>query len=147
VAALSRHAMSSSLDAAVASLNGKRPLLNDQLGLGPLRGVGQARLGMNVMKSGRRTDVTSGRVTAVEGIAKIKYGQLYRTILHVLTIEPRSPLDPVSGPGDSGSCWVEQGSMNAIGLHFAGSDSPERALALSMPAVLDALEVDLVVEG
>ena len=33
--------------------------------------------------------------------------------------------------------------MNAVGLHFAGGNSPELALAMDMQAVLDALKVDL----
>ena len=35
--------------------------------------------------------------------------------------------------------------MQAVGLHFAGSDFPERALALDMQSVLDALNVDLAI--
>lgn len=49
----------------------------------------------------------------------------------------------VSGPGDSGSSWIDPGTNQAVGLHFAGSNVPEYGLALSMPQVLDALQVDL----
>lgn len=143
VAALTRHAMGSNLDAAVAALNGSRPLVNDQLDLGPVRGVVGPELGMQVVKSGRRTGVTYGRVTAVEGIARMRYASLDRIIRDVVTIEPRWNFDTVSGPGDSGSLWLENGSMKAIGLHFAGSDRPERALALDISSVIQALDIEL----
>jgi endonuclease G len=144
VATLTRDAMSVNLDAAVASLNDSRRLVNDQLDLEPVAGDGPAELGMQVVKSGRTSGVTYGRVTAVEGIAKMRYGFLERIIHHVVTIEPRSNFAEVSAPGDSGAWWLDQVTGRAIGLHFAGSNFPERGLALDMPAVLDALNVDLV---
>lgn len=102
VAKFSRHAMSSGLDAAVAELTGSRPLVNDQLGLGPVKGVGLAELGMEVVKSGRRTKVTYGLVTAIEGIIRMNYSGVDRLINNVLTIEPRPALGEVSGGGDLG---------------------------------------------
>jgi endonuclease G len=144
VATLARDAMSANLDAAVATLNGGRPLINHQLDLGPIQGVAQAELGMEVVKSGRRTSVTSGRIMAVEGVAKMRYGHVERLIRQVVRIEPLWPMGQVSGPGDSGSVWLDKATMQAVGLHFAGGDFPERALAIDMPSVLDALKVDLV---
>jgi endonuclease G len=147
VAALTRDAMSANLDAAVATLNGERRLVNDQLGLGPVSGVGEWELGMVVTKSGRSTNVTRGRIVAVEGTARIRYGYLERIIRHVMTIEPEHAGGVVSDRGDSGSLWVSDLTREAIGLHFAGSDVPERGLALDMQAVLDALDVDLATGG
>jgi endonuclease G len=144
VATLTRDAMSVNLDAAAASLNDSRRLVNDQLDLEPVAGVSPAELGMQVVKSGRTSGVTYGRVTAVEGIARMRYGFLERIIRHIVTIEPRLDFETVSAPGDSGSWWLDQVTGRAIGLHFAGSNFPERGLALDMPAVLDALNVDLV---
>jgi endonuclease G len=143
VATLTRDAMAAGLDAAVAALSGGRRLINDQLGLGPVTGVGQAELGMVVVKSGRRTGVTYGHITGVEGISPpIRYDGLSRIIRQVITIDPRGG-EEVSKPGDSGALWLDAASMRAIGLHFAGSDAPERALANDIQAVLDALKVDL----
>ncbi len=143
VATLTRHAMSVNLDAAVATLNGTRELVNNQLALGSVTAVRQVELGMEAVKSGRRTGITYGRVTAIAGTARIRYGWLERIIRDVVTIEPRWPGEPVSAGGDSGSVWLDAATMRAIGLHFAGSDLPERGLALDMQAVLDALNVDL----
>jgi hypothetical protein len=143
VAKLSRHAMDANLDAAVAELTGARQLINAQFGLAPVKGVTWAQLGMEVVKSGRKTDLTYGRVTGVEGTAKMRYSSVYRTIRNVMTIEPRLALSQVSAGGDSGSFWLEEETMHAVGLHFAGGDRPERALAIDMHPVLDALNVDL----
>lgn len=144
IATFSRHAMSASLDAAIAELTGSRQLINNQFGLKPVRGVGWAQLGMEVVKSGRRTGVTYGRVTAFEGTLRMNYSGVNRLIRNVVTIEPRPGLEPVvSAGGDSGSLWLEEETMHALGLHFAGSDHPERALAIDMQPVLDALNVDL----
>ena len=147
VATLTRDAMSVNLDAAVAALTGARRLINEQFGIGPVRGVGQPRVGMQVIKSGRRSNVTVGRVTSVnEGIAKMRYGSLERTILKVMTIKPLPARegDQVSGGGDSGSWWLDAETGNAVGLHFAGQDQPETALAIDMQSVLNALNVDIV---
>ena len=146
IAQLTRHGMDNGLDAAVAALNGSRQLVNEQFDLGPVKGVGLPRLGMKVVKSGRRTGVTYGVVTsAIETTVTMRYGSLNRMIQHVVTIEPRRKFDQISGPGDSGSCWLDEDTMLAVGLHFAGDDDPAYALAINMPIVLDALGVDLVV--
>jgi hypothetical protein len=145
VAKLSRHAMASSLDAAVAELTGSRQLTNEQFDLDPVKGVDRAVYGMKVVKSGRRTGVTYGRVAGVGGVFKGYYAGVKRLIRNVLTIVPRLDGTEVSSAGDSGSFWLEEETRQAIGLHFAGGDSPERALAIDMQSILDALNVDMVV--
>jgi hypothetical protein len=146
IATLTRDAMAINLDAAVAALDGRRKLINDQLGLGPVAGVGRADLGMNLVKSGRTSGITYGRVTAIEGVARITYGSLDRIIRQVVTIDPRTSVEQVSAPGDSGSWWLDAASMNVIGLHFAGSATPERGLAIDMPSILDALNIDIATD-
>jgi endonuclease G len=143
VAKLSRHSMSSNLDAAVAKLTSSRQLVNHQLGLKPVRSAGWAQLGMEVIKSGRTTDVTRGRVTGVEGTTRMPYSGVHRLIRNVMTIEPRRG-PQVSAGGDSGSFWLQEETMQAVGLHFAGGDQPERALAIDMQPVLDALNVNII---
>jgi endonuclease G len=145
VANYSRHAMSDGFDAAVAELTGDRKLINEQLELGPIRGVSWAELGMEVLKSGRRTAVTRGLVTAVEGTIRLNYRGVDRLIRNVVTIEPRQPFREVSAGGDSGSFWCQESTMNVVALHFAGTNEPERALAIDIQPVLDALNVDIVI--
>ena len=73
------------------------------------------------------------------------YSGVSRLIRNVMTIDPRDALSQVSTGGDSGSFWLEEETMNVVGLHFAGSDRPERALAIDMQPILDALKVDMAV--
>jgi endonuclease G, mitochondrial len=145
VATLVRHAMAFNLDAAVATLlPNSRPLINHQLGLGPVSGVARPQIGRRVVKSGARTEVTYGLVTGVEGVVgPLRYGNLKRSIAHVLTIEPQQSEDLVSAGGDSGSWWLDQATMQAVGLHFAGQFAPDTALAIDMAIILDALNVDI----
>jgi hypothetical protein len=145
VATLTRDAMAANLDAAVATLTGVRRLINDQVDFGPVKGVGRARPGMEVVKSGRTSEKTYGRVTGVEGTMVMPYGYIDRIIRNVVTIDQRVPGEQVSSAGDSGSWWLDTATRQVIGLHFAGSDVPERGLALDMQSVLDALNVDISV--
>ncbi len=145
VAQFVRHAMSSNLDAAVAKLTGDRQLVNKQLDLTPpVNGVAWAQLGMKVVKSGRTSGITHGRIIGAEGSLKMTYDGVKRVIRNVIEIEPREG-STVSEPGDSGSFWLDEETMCAVGLHFAGGNNPERALAMDMHPVLDALNVDLVI--
>ena len=146
VAQLVRHAMSSRLDAAVAKLTGSRPLINDQLEIGPVSGVAQAQLGMQVQKFGRTSKRTDGVVTGVDGVTKLNYSGIDREIRNVVTIVPLNPTEQVSAGGDSGSWWLHAATNAAVALHFAGGDRPERALGMDMQSVLDALNVDIVTE-
>jgi len=144
VALLERHAMSQGVDAAVAKLTGARPWINDQLDVGPVSGVTRPALGMRVIKSGRGSGVTRGMIDGIEGEYPIQYGSLWRKIKHVYRVVPVAWKDKVSRGGDSGSWWLEESTRKAVALHFAGYDSPETALAIAMPQVLDALNIDIV---
>lgn len=144
VARLSRHAMASSYDAAVATLADSRDIVNSQYELGRVTGVAWAQIGMNVVKSGRTSEVTRGYVTGVEGVARMPYSGVYRLIRNVMTIESHGR-STVSSPGDSGSFWLEEETGKVVGLHFAGGNNPERALAIDMPPILEALNVHVAV--
>lgn len=139
---LTRDAMGVNLDAAVASLTGRRRLTNEQLGLGVVTGVRNGQLGAEVVKSGRSSNITYGRIVEINSVALIQYGYLERVIRDVMIVYPLNG-GQVSRPGDSGSWWLNRATKEAVGLHFAGSDLPERALALNMQSVLDALNIEI----
>jgi hypothetical protein len=147
VAHLARDAWRSGLDAAVATLApGSRRLVNDQLGLGPVTGSATPSAEMRVTKSGRTTRVTQGIVTSILPGRMLAYPDGYpRAVRDIWVIEPELEFERVSGSGDSGSWWLDADSRRAVGLHFAGERVPSRALALDMPAVLEALEVQIPV--
>jgi endonuclease G, mitochondrial len=139
---LTRHAMEVNLDAAVATLTSRRRLINEQLGLGPVLGAKNAQLGDQLVKSGRSSYITYGRIVEINSVARMRYGYLERLIRDVMIIDPWNGGE-VSRPGDSGAWWLNRATKQAVGLHFAGSDLPERALAINMPSVLDALNVEI----
>lgn len=143
IARLTRDAMAFNLDAAVASLEDSRRISDTQLEIGPVNGHADPVPGMRVVKSGRTTRVTHGEVTGVDGVAKLRYGYLDRLIRHVTTIEPVFAASELSMGGDSGSLYLDEATRSCVALHFAGSNNPERALAIHINPVLDALSVDM----
>ena len=143
VGAYARDAMASNLDAAVATLDGKRGHSSEQLDLGRVAGAGEPDLGVRVVKSGRTTAITHGVVTGIDGTAKIRYGPIDRLIRRVVTIDPVPGSSVVSDGGDSGSLWLDAATRACVALHFAGSNLPERALGMDIAPVLEALGVDL----
>lgn len=142
IGTLERDAMDSSLDAAVAVLNGRRQVSARQLGGRQVTGSRRPAIGMPVEKSGRTTGTTYGRITGMFGVQRLAYGWIERVIRDVVTIDPREGAI-VSSRGDSGSWWIDSDTGAAVALHFAGSDYPERALAMDMEEVLTALRVDI----
>ena len=143
IATLERNAISANYDAAVAKLTGSRDAINNQLELGSVTGIRQPELDMQVVKSGRQSSVTYGRITDFESVYLMSYSGLRRIIRDVFMIDARNPGEEVSAGGDSGSLWLEEGSNCAVGLHFAGQNQPERALAMEIRYVLEALNVEL----
>lgn len=144
IAILERDAMNDNLDAAVASMYGDRPLINNQLGIGPVRGMTSPELGMEVVKSGYKTGVTEGIITRTNLTSKMRYDGQIRLIRSVFYVDRLGPYATVSDAGDSGSLWMNADTNYAVGLHFAGSNYPEHALAMDIEEVLNALHVDLV---
>jgi endonuclease G, mitochondrial len=141
VARFTRHGMLQGIDAAVAKLEGPRTTLNEELQIGPVTGVTEPVMDMRLIKSGRASQITQGIISGVEGERPIWYGGLQRKIRHIVHIVPPAEGGEVSRAGDSGSWWLEEGTNKAAALHIAGEDHPEYALAISMPRVLEALDV------
>ena len=145
VAYTARHAMDQNVDAAVAVLTGMRRLINNQREIGAVTGVTSPRLGMHVVKSGRTTGRTAGVIDGFAGRKMFNYFGFSRMLREYFRIIPTVENSQVSAPGDSGALWLEEGTGRAVGLHFGGNNDPEVALAFSMPEVLEALQVDLVI--
>jgi len=143
IATLSRDGMNLHLDAAVAQLSVDREMSNEQMGFGQVTDVAPPKLGGQVKKSGRGSNITIGIINGINGHVKLNYWGTYRTIHHVMTIIPRLTGDEVSRGGDSGSFWLTESGNQAVGLHFAGDNYPERALAMDLETVLNGLQVEL----
>jgi len=103
------------VDAAVARPLHNRNVVASIIGIIMPTGVGQALVGTSVIKVGRTTQISTGRVIATNATVTVFYGSpgvaLYRH--QILTT-------PMSAGGDSGSLLMNR-SLNAVGLLFAGS--------------------------
>lgn len=102
---------------------------------GPPLGIVQPRLGMHVIKSGRTSGITEGRVMQVNATVNVKYGGETARFTNQIM------LSPFSQRGDSGSLLMDY-ERNAVGLLFSGSDVI--TVASPIEFVLSALDVDLV---
>src|SRR5690606_8697033 len=103
------------------------------LGIGPVRGVAEARPGMSVIKSGRSSGITTGEVTALGATITVALGEgvMARFSDQVVT-------SPMAQPGDSGSLVLDD-AHRAVGLLFAGS--AQATICNRIQNVLDALDV------
>lgn len=104
------------IDAAVAKPVKSGALRPDILGIGPVRGLASARVGMPVIKSGRTTGVTKGVVQAVDVTLQVEMGDGEQAVFHDQVVAT-----PMSQGGDSGALVLDDGNR-AVGLLFAGSD-------------------------
>jgi hypothetical protein len=135
MAALERFAHTDRVDAAVAAVNGERFLSDAIAGIGLLRGVGQATLGMHVRKSGRTTGVTSGVVDDISADVEVD-GLLFRGQIVAV---PDGDGKVIDG-GDSGSLVVDDLNL-AVGLAFAGALDGSSMIANQIQDVIDALQI------
>ena len=103
----------------------------------------QARIDMIVGKSGRTTQLTAGRVSAIGVTINVKMsdGRVARFTNQIAIQGMRGDF---SRPGDSGSLvWTWDDKRNPVGLLFAGGNGI--TFANQIDDVLNALDVDLVV--
>lgn len=141
-------------DAAFATLTGATPWHPSlkQLDL-PLTGVARAALGRNLCKYGRTTGLTHARVDGI-GTYKVVHTHAHgidKTVeidgFRLVPQDASAPMAALSLPGDSGACWVDPDTGNAVGLHMAGegNDWPggDCALACHMDQVLERLDLRL----
>ena len=102
------------VDAAIAE--GQFHDLNREIyWIGYVKGVRAVRVGEIVQKTGRTTNYTTGRVTAINATVNVNYGssRVARMVRQIVTTN-------MSAGGDSGSLLCDL-NENAVGLLFAGS--------------------------
>jgi hypothetical protein len=102
------------VDCAVARPTSSRNVTASIIGLAMPRGISQALVGMSVVKVGRTTQVTNGRVTSTNATVAVNYGVGVATYRHQIITTA------MSAGGDSGSLLMDR-DLNAVGLLFAGS--------------------------
>jgi hypothetical protein len=105
------------VDAAVARPMFSRNLNPSIIGLTLPRGIGEAFLGQDVVKFGRTTQFTSGRVLAVN--ATVLVGPYAGGGSGVF--RQKTTTTGMSAGGDSGSLLMNRRTLEAVGLLYAGS--------------------------
>lgn len=105
------------VDLAWASVAPGCRVLTEIIGIGEIFGYRTLNVDDKVRKSGRTTEVTEGKVTAVDARVRVNFGSKgYATFdEQILTTE-------ISEPGDSGSLVVDVDN-NLGGILFAGSST------------------------
>ena len=124
------------LDVAAAEIEESVDCVGEVLGIGQIRGACPPVVGMRVLKSGAATGVTQGRIESLDGDRVV--------------IVPRDGTPSkyeLSDASDSGSVWLDEETHKVVALHQAGYDfGTEQAEALAIERVLDALQLELLIE-
>ncbi len=133
-------------DAALAKLEGRRASTLAMFSSGIIIDeAADAARGMRVVKTGRTTLTTRGRV---EGLGTYFYPDLpsgvtgFRVVPH--HDNPQRP--DLCAPGDSGSLYYVEGTTRGVGLHCAGGTDPlvgEVGIACHLGVVLTTLGASL----
>jgi hypothetical protein len=139
-------ALTEDVDAACAAVNLDRYVLRDIAGLPGFRGVGAARLGSRIWKSGRTTGVTTGIVDDIAADVTVGgYPGGARTFRDQMIASGDDDRQIVAG-GDSGSLVVDDDGY-AVGLLFGGEvPSGTYFIANQIAAVIEALDIELPVQ-
>lgn len=136
------------VDAAIARLHAAIEPKIALSGLGAVTGVEEAVPGMEVVKSGRTTGITYGRVAAVDydTLVPQSYRERRETARFVnqIRVEPVTAERPFARFGDSGALVVTKEGLRAVGMYFAGPADGSYGLLNPIDAVLDALDVELI---
>lgn len=104
------------VDAALATPIDQRDVIASVVALGIPQGTTEATLGMQVVKSGRTTQTTTGKVTAIDATVAVGYGSSGVAYFRNQTITTN-----MSAGGDSGSLLMSRADRKGVGLLFAGS--------------------------
>ncbi|ADC69463.1 conserved hypothetical protein [Methanocaldococcus sp. FS406-22] len=123
------------VDAAVAKPLDMKYIKADIAKIGIPTGVREAVLGLQVQKTGRTTQHTTGRILSTNATVMVGYGPGVSYLFKNQIITTR-----MAAGGDSGSLLLDM-SKRAVGLLFAGS--PVITVHNNIYNVLMALEVEL----
>jgi len=100
-------------------------------------GMVEAELGMPVIKSGRTTEVTVGKVTQVDMTTAVGYGNMNLAVFDDQIAIQGDNDQPFCQGGDSGSVVFQKESSDLCGLLFAGSETENLTIVNRMQNVVD----------
>jgi hypothetical protein len=132
---IEKYSFENTVDAALAKPVSPDVIIPEIMGLGRVKGIKEAKPGVEVQKSGRTSGITRGKVRAVDSFVKVVMGEDKKAVFKDQIVS-----EPLAKPGDSGSLVLDM-ENNAIGLLFAGSD---RSTILNpIKLVINKLNVEL----
>lgn len=122
------------VDAALVLVDDPKIAVPVILGLPILRGTKEAKLGVNVLKSGRTTGVTKGMIKAIDVSIFVEYPGKGLALF-----QDQIATSYMSEPGDSGSLLMDEDGYG-LGLLFSGT----RAFSFfnRIQNVFEALDID-----
>jgi virginiamycin B lyase len=133
---------SNTVDAAIAQTSKSLVVSNGAiLEIGPpSSAIASPSVGMQVMKSGRTTGLTTGTIDAINVTVMINYGAPgWAKFVNQFAVIPGPTF---SWHGDSGALIVTANGLNPVGLLFAGSAA--ETLANPIESVVSALNITFV---
>lgn len=80
--------------------------------------ITEAKIGLNVEKTGRTTGYTQGQIISINETLKVNYADV-----GIIKFRQQIRTTSMSKGGDSGSCLFERGMRRPVGLLFAGSEA------------------------
>ena len=104
------------VDCALARPVNKEIVDTNILEIGQINEIREAEIDMKVIKSGRTTGLTEGRITAIDSTVTVNIDDDKQAIFTDQIV-----MSPISKGGDSGSLVLDK-DRNVIGLLFAGSN-------------------------
>lgn len=110
------------VDCAFAEPISQEDISDEIIGIGPVLGVENALVDMNVIKSGRTSEITEGQVIDVNAAVVVGYSDSSFFIFDDQIITGLKENVNMGKPGDSGSLLLNSDNHFAVGLLFAGSD-------------------------
>jgi hypothetical protein len=105
------------VDCAIAEPVEPDDVNNEIVDIGAISGLGEANLDMEIQKSGRTTEYTTGRISQIDVTSKVSYGPN-----KLATFVNQLMAGAMSQGGDSGSAVLSM-DKKLVGLLFAGSTS------------------------
>ncbi len=108
-------AAANKIDAALAEPLNENDILDDILEIGPIEGMADGLLGMEIKKSGRTTGLTTGSIQQIDVTSTVNYGAGKNA-----TFSDQIMAGNMSAGGDSGSA-ILNAKNEIVGLLFAGS--------------------------
>jgi len=93
--------------------------------------------GMQVIKYGRTTELTTGVIQALDAAVRVNYGEWEATFIHQIVVKQTD--HPFSAPGDSGSLILTADKNRPAALLFAGGG--ELTIGNPIPQIMDAFDL------